>query len=357
MNKTSIQSIVICLLLVLCAGCGKQKGSEGNSTVQVEIARVASAEENVRKEFPFIAKPLRTSVLSFRVSGPVERFESYAGNFYRKGSVIAEIDPRDFRIHKERAEGVYRQAKAEYDRMESLYRKENVSASAYEKARAAYISAKTAYDKAANDLNDTRLLAPFEGFVGEVFIERYQDVKATQSVVSLVDLSELRIEIYVPQAVAMQADSLKYVGLSFDHKPNQVLSARIEECARSTTPNNLAYLLTVLLPNADRKYAAGMSGKVFFDIEEAGASRVQVPQTALCHQPMLGDYVWVVETTTGRVSRRPVTLGSLQKNGLFSITSGLAVDEVVATSSLRFLSDGMIVQINDRPHVQPVASR
>lgn len=357
MNKTSIQSIIVCLLLILCTGCGKQKVNEGATAVQVEIARVAPSGESVRKEFPFIAKPLRTSVLSFRVSGPVERFESYAGNFYRKGSMIAEIDPRDFRIHKEQAEGIYRQAKAEYDRMESLYQKNNVSASVYEKARAAYVSAKTAYDRATNDLSDTRLQAPFDGYVGEVFIEKYQDVKATQPVVSFVDLSELRIEVYVPQEVAMQADSLNHVGLIFDHKPNQVLGAKVEECARSTTPNNLAYLLTVRLPNKDKKYSAGMSGKVFFDIESAGTNLMQIPQTALCHQPTFGDFVWVVDPASGKVSRRHVTLGNLQENGLFTITSGLKADEVVATSSLRFLSEGMTVQINDRPYVQPIANR
>ena len=39
----------------------------------------------------------------------------------------AEIDPRDFHIRKERAEAIYCQAKAEFERIEKLYEKNNVS--------------------------------------------------------------------------------------------------------------------------------------------------------------------------------------------------------------------------------------
>ena len=47
----------------------------------------------------------------FRVGGPIDRFEVYAGNYYQRGDIIAEIDSRDFRIRKERAEAIYNQAK------------------------------------------------------------------------------------------------------------------------------------------------------------------------------------------------------------------------------------------------------
>lgn len=87
------------------------------------------------KEFSFIARPFRTSELSFRVGGPIDRFDVYAGNRYQQGSIIAEIDPRDFRIRKERAEAIYHQAKAEFERIQKLYGKGNVSASTYEKQK------------------------------------------------------------------------------------------------------------------------------------------------------------------------------------------------------------------------------
>lgn len=352
MNQTLIYSLFA--LALLFAGCRPEK-SISEKPLQIEIARVAEGENSARKEFPFISKPLRTSELSFRVSGPVKRFDAYAGNFYKRGSVIAEIDPRDFRLRKEQTEAVLRQAKAEFERIEALYKKDNVSASTYEKTRADYIAAKTAFDKAAADLEDTRLVAPFDGYVGEVFIEKFQDVRAAQPVLTFVDISRLRIEVYVTQDVVMQAGELDKVSLVFDARPNQVFSADLAEYARSTTPNNLSYLLTTLLPNPGGKMPAGMSGKVFFDIPGSQGRNALVPQTALCHQPAAGDYVWVVDTSRNTVSRRSVVLGKLQPGGRFSVAQGLQPGEIVAVSGLRFLSDGMTVEVSDKPRVQPVA--
>lgn len=127
---------------------------------------------SAEREFSFIAKPFKETELSFRVGGPIDHFEVYAGNYYHRGDIIAEIDSRDFRIRKERAEAIYHQAKAEFERIKVLYEKNNLSASAYEKARADYTSAKTAYETAVNELEDTKLIAPFDGYIGEVYIEK-----------------------------------------------------------------------------------------------------------------------------------------------------------------------------------------
>lgn len=234
---------VLALLFHACGG----KDTQDKQELSVSTSQVTALPQNGNKEFPFIARPFRTSELSFRVGGPIDRFDVYAGNRYERGNIIAEIDPRDFRIRKERAEAVYRQSKAEFERIEALYRKENISASTYEKAKADYISAKTAFDTAVCELEDTRLTAPFTGYVGEVYIEKFQDVKATQPVVSLIDIHQLRIEIYVPQEIAYAAQSSDSIRICFDAIPGQTYRAKVIEVSKGTTRNNLSYLLTAIL--------------------------------------------------------------------------------------------------------------
>lgn len=353
MNNKATTAILACVVL-FCSACGSRTESADQTTAIVKTAQATAATATQRKEFPFIAKPLRTSELSFRVSGPIDRFDVYAGNFYNRGNIIAEIDPRDFRLRRERTEAIYRQAKAEYERIEMLYQKNNISASTYEKVRAEYISAKTAFDTAENELNDTKLLAPFDGYVGEVYIEKFQDVKASQRIVSLVDIGKLKIEVYVTQDVVMLASGLKKIDLSFDSEPNKVYVADVVEYSRSTTPNNLSYLLTAILPNPGGKLPAGLSGKVFFDVSNATGGSVLIPQTALCHQSTQGDYVWIVDPATRKVSRRSVVPGKLQPGGMSSILQGVSPGETVAVSGLRFLSEGAVVEPDDQPHVQPV---
>lgn len=238
--------------------------------------------------------------------------------------------------------------KTEFDRIQKLYEKNNISASQYEKTKADYTTAKTSFDMASNELEDSRLIAPFNGYVGEVYIEKFQDVKAAQPVLSLIDIDRLRIETYVTQEVAAAARSLDSVKVCFDMYPDKVYKAAVIEVSKGTTRNNLSYLLTALLPNPDRKLLAGMSGKVYMDIPTDQKAGVVIPQYALCHRPEVGDFVWVTNESTSRVSLRKVTKGDLLPSGKVLITKGLSADETIATSGLRFLSDGMEVEISSK---------
>lgn len=337
--KAKILTILVLLLSTACTDGGRKN----ESSRYVETARVMTVEVESPFEFPFIAKPLRTSVLSFRVSGLIDRFDVYAGNYYHSGELIAGIDPRDFQLRYEQAEAAYRQANADFERIASLYEKDNLPASSYEVARATWISARTARDAALNALNDTQLQAPFDGYIGEVFIERYQDVKASQPVVTLADISSLRIEVYVTQQIAMQIGNLNEVELEFDQLPGQKFRAKVIDCTRSTTQNNLSYLFTALLPNSNRTLPAGLSGQVRFNLSNS-IDRVQIiPRKALYHTTAEGDCVWTVDTTSGRVTQRHIIVGKLLPEDRIVVNAGLQEGDMVVTSGLRFLNENQTV--------------
>lgn len=340
-------ALLTCLVFLLCS-CN-EKEIKSKQDLQIYATEATTFSLKSSKEFPFIAQPFRTSELSFRVSGPIDHFDVYAGNHYKQGSIIAEIDPRDFRIRKERAEAIYYQNKKEFERIEVLYQKENISASTYEKAKADYISAKSTFETAQCELEDTRLVAPFNGYIGEVYIEKFQDVRAAQPVLSLIDIHQLKIEIYVTQDIAYIAQTLDSVQVRFAAIPHQTYRAQIVEISKGTTRNNLSYLLTAILPNEDGRLLAGMSGKALIDIPSSeNASEVCVPQKALCHRPSVGNYVWVVNPQTSQVSRKKVVVEKILPDGFALISEGLQAGETVATSSLRFFSDGMKVTFTSK---------
>ena len=323
----------IALLFVSCKGKDVKK-EEG---IEVNTVRVSSVSTDGDTEFAFIAQPFRTSELSFRVSGPIDRFDVYAGSRYARGSIIAGIDPRDFRIRRNRAEAVYLQAKAEYERIRVLF----------ENAKADYVSAKSAFEMAVNELEDTKLIAPFNGYVGEVYLEKFQDVKASQPVISFIDIDRLKIEVYVTQDIACTIQPRDTIRLRFDTQPGRLYMANVVEVSKGTTRNNLSYLLTAILPNEDNRLLSGMSGKALLETVPVVSGNISIPQVALCHRPSVGDYVWVVNPETNRVARQSVTVGELLPDGTVRIEEGLQAGEVVATSGLRFLSDGMEVSISE----------
>lgn len=335
------------IVLMAAASCAPKAESTGDRSVAVKVATATLSTEKTVPQFAFISKPYRQADLSFRVSGPLEKFEVFSGNAYRAGQTIASIDNRDFVIRHDRAEAVYNQAKAEAERVEALYLKENISASANEKARAEHLTSKTAYQTALNEMNDTRLVAPFDGYVAEVYVEQFQEVRASQPVLSMVDVSRLKVEAYVPQNVAYEAEKGSSVKLVFDAMPGREFRATIEDISKSTTQNNLSYLLTAILPNADNALLGGMSGKLFFETSNPTAAAkevLMVPQSAVCHRPSVGSYVWVVDSVSGTVRRQVITTGAMRAN-MVVVCAGLESGSQVATSSLRFLTDGSSIKI------------
>lgn len=355
MMKTRISMCILLLSLLSACGGGEKKTNE---PIRIKVAEAEVTVPSSKREFSFISKPLKETELSFRVGGPIDRFEVYAGNFYHRGDIIAEIDSRDFRIRKERAEAIFNQSKAEFERIKVLYEKDNLSASVYEKARADYTSAKTAFESATNELEDTRLTAPFDGYVGEVFIEKYQDVKASQPIISFIDITQLKIEAYVTQDIALQAGQIKEAGICFDAQPETVYNAKVVDISKSTTRNNLSFLMTALLSNKQGEWPAGISGKVLLDVSCASLSpMVTVPQTALSHRPTEGDYVWTVDSREGKVSKRKVTLGALLPDGRVEVKNGLQAGETVAISKLRFLSEDISVETALREKEMPVTAQ
>lgn len=83
-------SVLLAALLLLFS-C-TDKDSKQSQDLIVKTAQAVSASGIKTTEFPFIAQPFRTSELSFRVGGPIDRLDVYAGNHYKQGSIIAEID-------------------------------------------------------------------------------------------------------------------------------------------------------------------------------------------------------------------------------------------------------------------------
>ena len=125
MNR-NVKLISILSLGLILGACGGNSSSQEEAIIVKTATASTSTATKQSKNSPLSPNRSGTTELSFRVSGPIDRLDVYAGNYYRRGDIIAEIDPRDYRIRRERAEAVYRRAKAEYERISALYQKNNL---------------------------------------------------------------------------------------------------------------------------------------------------------------------------------------------------------------------------------------
>lgn len=314
-----------------------------SQNAEVKVFQVEASDNRLERNYTFISQPFRTSELSFRVGGPVCVFDVQNGQFFREGELIASIDERDFLIRKQRADAVFRQAEADYKRISHLYEKGNISGVSYEKARADYEKAKADYESAANDLKDTRLYAPFDGYVQWTHIERYQDVSPSSPVVTFIDLSKIKVEAYLPEDMAMSycANRVFNSAVTFDALPDTIFLPIDTYLTQSTTDNRISYLFTAILDNESNDLLGGMAGSLNILCQipsSAVRERVSIPQQAVCHTDETGNFVWRVDEEN-RVCKTPVIVGKLKKGDWVEVLSGLAVGERIAVSRLSYLSE------------------
>lgn len=340
------KTIYLILISIICS-C---TSSEKKNIEQPRAVRTAKAEtvlgESVRK-YSFISKPYKTSELSFRVGGPVIEFDVQPGQFFRKGQVIAEIDSRDYEITYDRTKAVLEQAEAEYKRISSLYNKGNISGSSYENAKSDYIQARTACEAAQFNLNDTKLRAPFDGYIQDVNIERFQDVKPSFPVVSFIDVSKIKVEVYIPEDIAayMRKNNKPECEIKFNGMENRTFKPVETFISQSTTKNNISYLLTTVISNTENCLIGGMTGELSLPVPLTSVSSlVTVPQNAVVNRMETGTYVWLLKDNN-TVEKKSVTTGKISGNNRIEITSGLNVGDVIVTSGIHYLRENEKVNI------------
>lgn len=208
MNRVIILSFGL-LALTACRS-EQEKPAE---PLAVHVVRPEQFTQHGLQGFDFISEPYRTTELSFRVGGPVRKLDLECGQFLSKGSLIAEIDPRDYQTALQKAEANRNQKSAEFKRMTNLYHKNNVSASSYEQAKADLETAEANYREALHNLQDTRMTAPTDGYVQEIMVERFADVAPTQPVLTFIDLSQIKMSVSISEEMALALRNQKGAGL------------------------------------------------------------------------------------------------------------------------------------------------
>jgi len=350
MRKSSVRgsAIVAISVLVVLSGCGRKEIVEREPVVRaVKVVTVAGDSGSQERSFPGRVQASDQVDLSFRVDGPLIEFPD-EGDFVSKGKLIARIDPRDYRIRLDAARAEVDRTDADLRRYSALYEKDAVSKAQLDQALAARDVARALAEGAEADLGDTSLRAPFSGRVAETFVENFQDVKAKEAVLSLINANQVEIVIDVPENIvarfrAVQLDS-RFTA-RFDAAPGREFETRVNEVATQSDPRTQTFRVTFSLPQPEGvNVLPGMTANVRRYAPPGEHIEIVVPAIAIFADEAGSPHVWVVDRTTGRVERRSVRTGDLSETDSIVVLEGLVPGEDIAVSAVSQIRDGMTVR-------------
>lgn len=341
------KTLFICLgAACLGHGCRESAPKPADPVRPVKVYTTESL-GSVNKNFAGMSTAEFISNLAFREPGQLVKMNVVEGQSIKKGTVIAEINPREYVLQMEADKASFLTAQSQMDRNKRLLEKQAISRQDYETAEAAFVRARTAYDNSRSILSDTKLVAPFDGAVEKVFADNYQRVQAGEPVIRLVNPETKNVKFTMPVSGLR---TLKYNGIEFtvqfDNLPNVTFHARLKEYVQtSTQATGITVTLTLDGPNVGKYHIApGMSCSVNLRVDNPDQHSITaVPLTAVFNRDG-HDYVWTVNADS-RAHRQEVKLGELFGSDMVAVTEGLGPDETVVTAGVYRITEGEPVKI------------
>jgi RND family efflux transporter MFP subunit len=311
----------------------------------VKLMQVANGEAVLSRQFYGQVTAKETVDLAFQVGGQILEFDVAEGAIIPEGSLIAALDLEPFELSLAQAKLQKDSADRALTRLQKL--SSNVSQVAVDDAQTAVGLAAVALRNSEYALEHASLYAPFDALVSSRQVAPFTTVAAGTPVARLHDMSELHIQVDVPEVLFQQASRTEILDISakFPGSDTAYPLAIHEFNAEASTVGQSYSVTFKLNPPKDRTIYPGASVTVNVSAD-AGQRQIVLPPTAIVAdtsgQPgvMLFSPAGAAEGTVRwtEVSIVPTP------NGSFAATSGLSAgDEVVLTGGAA-LSEGQQVR-------------
>ena len=350
-NIMQARIILALIVVVLLAACSSEPQLT-ETVAKVRPAILIEVGQNTDEaflSFPAVIQGQRGSELAFAVGGVVTEVFVKAAQEVKQGQALAKLDQRDFRAKFNSAQASYKNAEETYQRALRLIEGDAISRSEVEKRKANRDTAKAQLQEAKKALDDTVIVAPFSGTVARVSIEALQTATAGQTVITLLNTTELEAIINLPSDIIALSKNYNEeedsAFIALDVAPDQRIPAEFKEISLEADAASQTYeAIFSFTPPDNLVVLPGMNAMIWIKDpgKTIGVDRISVPLTAISAEQDQ-KYVWVVDPSAMTVSKRKVTI----EDGVgakLDILSGLKPGETIVAAGVSYLSEGMKVR-------------
>ena len=345
------------MLSLFVSACGPDEVVERAEVARpVKMISVGGTTSDETLEISGSVHAAQSAELGFEVAGQMSERLIEEGQVVAAGEVVAKLDARDYEVRRDRARATRDTAKADYDRYSTAYAANAVTEQEVSRAKGQYHVAQADLDVAQKALDDTQLRAPFGGRIARRLVDDFANVNAKQPVVVLQDESSLELRVDVSERDWVQGDSsLSRDEITKKLKPRvrvaslgeRQFPAYLKELSASADPVTRTYRVTFGFASpADANVSPGMTGSAVVDRYRRnvmGAAGLALPSNVIVADADGNPFVWIVDATTMRVSKRSVELGELSGDNA-KIVSGVADGDRIVASGVNSITDNMLVR-------------
>jgi membrane fusion protein (multidrug efflux system) len=327
------------------------KGPAGPVTVEVAKVTTATVQEdvdavgNLRSNEAVVVRP--------EISGRIERLNFTEGAPVQKGQIIVALDDAVPAAELAQAKANLALAESNYQRTQELEKQKFVSATAKDQALNGLRVAQANVQLAEARLAKTKIVAPFAGVIGIRQISVGDYVKEGQDLVTLEDISALKVDFRVPEQLLAALRPGQAVEMGSDALPGRKYLATVDAIDPLVDQAGRAVLLRARLRNSDGQLRPGMFVRTRLIVSQR-QNALTVPEEALVP---VGSDQYVYRVADGTAQRVKIRAG-VRRAGTVEVLEGLAPGDTVVTAGQLKLRDGAQVATGGpggKPAAPPVA--
>jgi membrane fusion protein (multidrug efflux system) len=298
---------------------------------------------------------LQSVMVRSEVAGIIAAIEFEEGQPVTKGQVLFRLRDAEQLARLHEAETALRLAQANHRRMRDLSREGIVAPQQLDDATAALEAARARLEVAQVAVDRTRIVAPFDGYVGNRLVSVGAMVEPENALVQVESIATLELMFQLPELALPVARVGVPVDLHVAPYPDRVFSGTISFVAPSLNPQNRRLLVKASVPNPDLVLRPGLFATVDAKLG-ARENVLAVPDSAVVYGTE-GTFVWRIGADQ-KAAAADVELGTRQE-GFVEVKSGLAAGDVVVVAGTNKLAPGVAVEAvpaAPAPSVSPAAA-
>ena len=347
--------ILVFLLIFLFTAC--KKGAKEEMIRAVKIQEINSMQdENFNIDFPAQISPSQKTVLAFKYAGKIKSINFESGDFVKKGQVIAIIDDTDYKVNLdafskkyEAAKAVAQNAEQQFARAETLYKGDALAKKDYDNALmqrnvaiSTFKEASAGLQNARNTLNDTKIVAPYDGYIDKKVVDVGTVVSEGAPVVSFIsnEITDISVNASVRDIEYIKnAENINFK----DSTSDKIYNLKIKSIAQNPDSINLTYpvVFTFSELSENDKFLSGQTGTVTIVVKNKGKEEILIPINAVFEDK--GSNVYLFKD--GKAIKTPIELGELRETDKISVVKGLKTGDKVIVAGISKLADGDKVKL------------
>ena len=213
--------------------------------------------------------------ISSKITGRIVEVLVEENQHVNAGDVLVRLDDTALMATMRQMKAKLDNAEANYNRFQKLVESGAISRSEYDNVYADYLVAKTNYEKAASDVQDTVITTPIDGYIiGEptpVGQTISSGISEPQVIMSVATLDDMQIEAMVDESDIGQVKVGQKVNFAVDAYPNETFTGKVRLISRKaeTSNNVIYYKVYVDVDDSKGKLLPTMTARADFVIASA----------------------------------------------------------------------------------------